>query len=203
LITNGTVTYERTVRPADFESKKASVSLSFTVEEDGSDPAVVTATVMGMAMAEVHSRLYSRPPVQQAAPVETAPAPEPSKKRAKAPPPPVEVPVVDPPSAPADTPTTDAITPQEPNAGVGFVDDPAAIGDPEEVVEGPPPVVVITDTDIRRAVERAVTEGKVSNKAIIGFITEFTGSPAKSMRTIGQEQRGDFLARLKKLYVNA
>lgn len=193
MITNGVVIYERTVRPADFESKKASVSLSFTVAEDGSDPAAVTATVMQMAMAEVHSRLGIKPPAPVQAPVEVVPAPEPVKKRAKAPPP-AEVPAVDP------TAIVEPASVIEAAPTAVAVDDPAAIGEPEPE-EAPP--VVITDKDVRAAVERAVTEGKVGNKAVIGLITEFTGSPGMSMTTIEQAKRGAFMARLKLLYANA
>jgi len=197
-ITGGTVKW---IDPSNYQSGKegVEVTIHFSVQ-DGADAAEWQATG-DMARSEAQRLARGKPPRPvQAAPVETAPVPDP-KKRAKAPPPPVEVPVVDstdPVIVGATEPSTSAFV------APGFVDDPAAIGEPEEVVaEGPPPAIAIADIDIRKSVERAVTEGKVSNKAIIGLITEFTGSPGKSMTTIGQEQRGDFLARLKKLYANA
>lgn len=55
MITDGSVTFERTTRPADFESKKASVTLTFTVEP-GEDASLVAAEVgliaqtLGLAM---------------------------------------------------------------------------------------------------------------------------------------------------------
>lgn len=49
-ITNGTVTYSRTVKPADYEGKTGTVELSFVLE-DGDDAEKVLATVGNMAKA--------------------------------------------------------------------------------------------------------------------------------------------------------
>src|SRR5229473_690271 len=51
-ITNGTLVVERVLRPADFESKRASVSLSFAIEE-GEDAEAVVERVGQMAHAQV------------------------------------------------------------------------------------------------------------------------------------------------------
>lgn len=55
-ITNGTVELERSVRPADFETRRVRVSLSYTVD-DGADPAAITAAVGDMAFAEIWRQL--------------------------------------------------------------------------------------------------------------------------------------------------
>lgn len=188
-ITNGTVEYERTVRPADFESKKAKVSLSFAVE-DGSDPAPVVAKVMDMAVAEVHRRLGLAVDYPQ---VDVAKVAAEKTKRAKAPP--AEVPAENP-TVVAGTASTADVT----NAPSD--DDPAAIGDPEPDAEQE---IVYTDKDLHMAVHTAI-EHKAGNKKIVDLVVEFTnppGTPAgeripgKSMTTIEQDRRGEFLARLK------
>lgn len=58
-ITNGSVEYTRTVRPADFEGKTPKVVLSFNIAE-GSDPAMATAKVMGIAVEMVERALAAR-----------------------------------------------------------------------------------------------------------------------------------------------
>jgi hypothetical protein len=224
-ITNGTVAYERNVRPADFESKKASVTLSFTVE-DGSDPAPVVAKVFAMAVAEVHRRLgivapsAQQPSITMPAGTQvsmlstggmTAPT-ETKSRRAKAPP--AEVPAENPPATadtasgsgdPADVTT---IATPETSTPAATTDDPAAIGDPEVA----PEPVVYTDKQLRDAVNYAVGEKKVGNKKIVDLIIEFTNPPGtpegervpgKNIPMIEQDRRGGFLDRLKALYADA
>ncbi len=53
-ITNGSITIERTLRPADFEAKKASVTLSFAIDE-GEDAAEVVKRIGAMA----HDRMLA------------------------------------------------------------------------------------------------------------------------------------------------
>ena len=67
-VTNGTVEYSRTIRPADYEGKTPKVSLSFTVAE-GSSPEAVALKVMGIAFSVVERALATRPE-QDVAPVE-------------------------------------------------------------------------------------------------------------------------------------
>ena len=59
-VTNGTIEYSRTVRPADYEGKTPKVSLSFTVAE-GSNPEAVTRQVMGIAFNLVEDTLAAKP----------------------------------------------------------------------------------------------------------------------------------------------
>lgn len=58
-ITDGTVSYTRTVKPADYEGKTPVVKLSFTVAE-GSDPEAVVAKVMAIAVNEVEGVLTGK-----------------------------------------------------------------------------------------------------------------------------------------------
>lgn len=72
-ITNGSVEYTRTVRPADFEGKTPKVVLSFNIAE-GSDPAMATAKVMGIAVEMVERALaaqltFKNEPVVQQTPI--------------------------------------------------------------------------------------------------------------------------------------
>jgi hypothetical protein len=201
------------MRPTDFESKQAKVTLSFTVE-DGSDPAPVVAKVFDMAQAEVHRRLGLRPMGQEDAygkpgfevaaeahgitnPVFN-PVKEATKRRAKAPP--AEV--------PAENPTSYVGTVNLSTETVTTVgsDDPAAIGDFEVV----PPI--ITDRQLRDAVVYAIGEKKIRNRAITDLIIEFTNPPGtpegervpgKNIPMIEQDRRGGFLDRLKALYADA
>lgn len=182
-ITNGTVEYERVVRPADYESKRAKVSLTFAVEEDGSDPAAVANTVMRMAMAEVHRTLG----VKGAAPV-----PLDKEKRL----------VED----SGEKPYHGRTPPPEITVTATVVD-PAAIPDPDED-ETPPATVEYTDKDLHTAVQQAVAEHGVTASEIRALTTEFTGVPGKSLTLIGKEphkdggmrSRADYIARIKALH---
>ncbi len=72
-ITNGVVEFERVVRPADFESKRVKVSLSFAVD-DGEDAAVASARVGDMAHVEVF-RMLRKAETANAAPVQATKTP--------------------------------------------------------------------------------------------------------------------------------
>lgn len=181
-VTNGTIEYSRTVRPADFESISAKVVLSFAVEE-GSDPAVVVAKVHDIAVAEVHRRVgLSKPKAVGSSAAKPSIAP-------------VENPTV---AAPV------ASTKPEPSAEANATisPDPASIVEPETVPEAEPTPVTITDKELHSAVNLAV-EKKVPAQAIRKLTAEFTGEVGKSMTLIPQEARQAFLAKLKELYVNA
>lgn len=58
-VTNGTIEYTRTRKPADYEGQTPKVSLSFTVA-DGSDPEKVVAKVMAIAVNEVEAILTGK-----------------------------------------------------------------------------------------------------------------------------------------------
>lgn len=186
-ITNGVVEYERVTRPADFESKRAKVSLSFAIE-DGSDPAAVVAKVMGMAVGQVHVTVglapREVPPAVVEAKIEAAKQ-EKAKRTAKTPP--AEV-------ASLEIKHTE-------NTVVEVVDlDPTAIVEPvaaEPAADDGP--VEYSDHDLKSAVHLAI-EKKVGNEEVVKLIREFTGVPGKRIPDIPKEKRADFIARLKAMY---
>lgn len=55
-ITNGTVEYARSTRPADYEKREAKVVLTYNVDE-GTDPQAAMRAVFEMAVSEVHGRV--------------------------------------------------------------------------------------------------------------------------------------------------
>ncbi len=63
-ITNGTVHYEHKKPIADYDNKAPFVTLSFTISE-GSDPGLVTAKVMGIAMEIVERAIATNVKVVQ------------------------------------------------------------------------------------------------------------------------------------------
>lgn len=193
-ITNGSVEYERNVRPADFESKKAKVVLSFVIEE-GSDPAPVVAKVMDMAVAEVHRRLALTTDYPQVDVAKVAEAVA-TKKRAKAPP--AEVPVENPTDAAISAGSTKpSAVPVPATTSI----DPAAIGEPEPIDLAKVGTVIppIADKDLHAAVQIAI-EKKVLAAAIRAATQAITGNPGQSMTTIGQDRRPEFLTAIRQLY---
>lgn len=104
-VTNGTVEFERVVRPADFESKRVKVSLTYAIGED-TDAATVAAAVGDMAHAEVMRML--RKPETKVVPA-AKPVAEPPKGATSPPPPADPPPAAEPPSLPAaeEKPITD------------------------------------------------------------------------------------------------
>jgi len=86
-VTNGTVEYSRTIRPADFESKVSRATLSFNIAE-GSDPAVVLAKVSAIAKEQVHAELglpHNRGLTPENRPQVVAPPAETGEKRTRGP----------------------------------------------------------------------------------------------------------------------
>ncbi len=195
-ITNGTVTYGRTTKPADYESKKAEVVLSFEIEE-GADAAAATTKVFDMAVAEVHRRLgIATSPTAREGAAEAMKA----YARIKAKVPPVEVPEANPTVAPSVGLTEPELSAAIP-ATAGIVD-PAAIEEPADVPEAvieDKPAAVVTDKDLHAGVHLAM-ERHVANKAIKDLVVTFTGGVAgKSMTLIPVDDRRAFLAALKAL----
>lgn len=195
-VTNGVVEYGRTVKPADYESKSAKVSLSFAIE-DGSDPEGAVATVMDMCIAEVHSRLGLAVaatsvmfPTIRTQPVEAPKAEKPKQK------PPVEVPAINPTSqvdASVAAPGANARVP--PSATVP-TSDPLAIEDPGE--EEPKPLE-ISNKEIQAAARQTMERGVSYNK-VKALIEELHGGVVgKSMTLFDQPTRVVYLKRLKEL----
>lgn len=80
-VTNGSVSYSRTARPADFENKTPGVNLTYIINE-GVDPERATQFVMGIAFRTVEAvhRTGMAPPMQQVQqqPQETVKQPDPT-----------------------------------------------------------------------------------------------------------------------------
>ena len=77
-VTNGTVSYKRNTRPADFENKEPAVTLSFQIEPDV-NPEHATQYVMGIAFRTVElvhgsAQLQVQQPTHPTASAETAPS---------------------------------------------------------------------------------------------------------------------------------
>lgn len=211
-VTNGIVEYERVVKPADYESKRFKVSLSFAID-DGADAAAATAKIGDLVVAEVHRRLGLPAP---AAVAERELPPELPKqgRRARTPPPAEAVPQANPTEPSASSPHGSTVTASTPAAhdpaAIEPADgddgwrnnhaaDPAAISEPEpasptQVDETPP---VVTDADLHRATEAVVAGRKKTATAIKAKIDEMHGVVGKSMRLFDQAQRRAFLNWLK------
>lgn len=236
-ITNGTVEYGRTVKPADFESKVAKVSLNFAVAETETNPDAVIAKVFDMAMGEVHRRLGLNGPAYTQRMVETptAQVEKPAAQVVKlsaaevnglsgkgAAAAPQSNPTVAPPKtapngatnadplnmAPSSPVTPASSTGASPTAASSVAPAPAPVADPLAIVPtATAPVdtskpVTITDNDLHAAVHQAV-ERKVSPAQVRELTAEFTGVVGRSMTTIDQEKRAEFIARVKELKPNA
>lgn len=193
IVTNGTVEYSRTVKPADYESKAAKVTLAFAVDEGEPNPEAVVARVFDMASAEVHRRLGL--PVAKAGIIssyDTRPTQEdidkPREKKVEAA------------AAPQPDPTLTPASPSHlPEPAAPVTDDPLAITAPATaplVLDTP---VEITDVDLHSAVHQAIEKHKVTAVQIRDLTATFTGVPGKSMTAIEQGRRADFLKALREL----
>jgi len=151
-ITNGTVEFERVLRPADFESKRVKVTLSFAVGDD-EDPAAATARVGDMAHAEIFRMLAKKE--QAVSAVVKPPKVEPPREVAQ------ENPTTNPDAATADQSiktATPATTTSDPPVVVEPVaPSTAPIGDasPSDIVEVANP----TDAELQAACQRARSRG--------------------------------------------
>lgn len=233
-ITNGTAEYERKVKPADYESRGAKLSLSFTIAEGDPNPELAVAKVYDTVVAEVHRRIGLNGPAytERLAETDTAKVeikkgpmtvvPGTGPKEAAAVPPvnpsgdvaiaavrpalgPKPV-VVEPPATtaagvPQANPTSSSsptVSTPAPEPAIGGSPDPLAITAPiaDPLVLDTP--VQITDQDLHAAVHQAI-EHKATAMQIRELTAEFTGVVGQSMTTLPQDQRPDFLRRLKEL----
>lgn len=223
-ITNGVAEYERKVKPADYESRGAKLSLSFTIAEGDPNPELAVAKVYDTVVAEVHRRIGLNGPAYTERMAETDTAkvpetpmgelasvyklPEPAKASpeftAK-----VEaekaaiietikeagaaakvVPQANPTSSLSQTVSTPV-----PEPSIGGSPDPLAIMAPSTEPLVP---VQITDQDLHAAAHQAL-ERKATAMQIRELTAEFTGVVGQSMTTLPQDQRPEFLRRLKEL----
>jgi len=159
-VTNGSVECERVRCPADFESKRAKVMLSFAVDA-GEDVSAIIANVGELAKHRVLMM------------VGEAPAPVPAR-------------VARPPKAavePAPVPVQEL-----PDLTVA-VPDGSSTDEPK----------VITDAMLDAAIKKA-RAGNVSPDQIKTAILGFTAQPGVSVKSLDQEQRPLFIAKIEALH---
>jgi len=198
-ITNGKVSFTRSVRPADYEKKEATVELSFAVGDEEDAASVVEAVgrlAQEKALALVGLRptgaTPSVPTATQAPPTskETSAAnmnAEEGKKRGPGRPPKVSA-TVSTPTGPDISPAPGAIEPTEDDIILGGVETR-----PE-----------VTDDMLSKALNRksgALTKTHQGNANIMlrKLIAEFVGPPPATSRMIPQARRQEFLDKMEAL----
>ena len=196
VVTNGVIVYSRTVRPADFESKVSSVTLSFNIAEGSEVPAVL-AKVSYMARQQVHAELglaHTRGLPAEDRPEVVAPPTDIGEKRTRGPNKPKVVEIPPMPKV-AENPLEGLVEDapaREPAKPADASDDILSELDPSPAASIEP----ITDEHLKHALtvasERVKTrDGNID--AIRKLVIEFGGSWTK----IDQGKRADFVADLK------
>lgn len=206
VIIGGKISYSRTVRPADFESKNALVELSF--EGDPSDADL--DGILNRASTHVHATLGLKPRATEP----MAEKPRTSKK------PPTTV------SVSAEE-VAARVASNKADAAAEVVDEPQIRKSPENRVD---PAAKAEMPDIPAALDRTKPEpadslddilgletpkeisdadltSEVTKKnaaiknpiAIKGLVKKFAGDPPKGLRDVPQDKRADFLVELKAL----
>lgn len=184
-IIGGKITFGRTVNPAQYESKKAEVEISFVVAE-GEDFHQIAQEAAAFAEAKALEMVGLKPiPKAAAAPTKAAETKEEYAERAKAEEAKLPPPLKRPPGRP----------PSKPTAPVADELDDA----PVEDVETAEPAKAITDKDLTDAITRQ--QHKINNapeirKLIAKFNNEVLG---KQSRDIPQPRRAEFLMELSRL----
>lgn len=189
-ITNGTVEIERQVRPADYESKKVKVALSFAIDEAEKAEHVIEH-VAAMAHDHVMAALKR---------VETAVI---GKKEPTATP--VPTPLVSASAAPTPAPVASPA-----NVSLGAV--AAAVsgassppGSTATVSTPAAPSVVITDAQVLETIQavlnRAGADKEAVNRKVVDTIGEVVGAVGVSFRTIPADdpRRGKLIDKLNDL----
>src|SRR5579885_1580858 len=174
-ITNGIVEFQRQRRTADYEHKKATVSLSFVVN-DGENPDDEITNVAARAVAQALSMVGEKSPAKLAVEPASKPEPKPVQRTPKI----VEVvELPEPTVAPA-------------------VEEPQP---PKPAVEEPQPE--ITDAMLQQACarknEELMSKGEPAGIRIKQLIVSMTGDPLKPVYTLDQTKRAEFIKRLKAL----
>lgn len=187
-ITGGKVSYGRTAKVAEYESKRADVELVFAVG-DGESHEEILDKVLILAQCKVLTllglpaeQLPTRTVVTEVVPAISAPA-EPKATRRGRPPKAVE-------DAPAISTGEERVNHEEVKA-----DPPIVPGIDDFETDGP---AKITDADLSNALNRKNNEIKNGPK-IRELVARFAGPQPKSARDIPQERRAEFLIELKAL----
>lgn len=179
-ITNGTVSFTRMLKPADYEKKEVSVSLSFGVE-DGADPDKVVAFVGAMARDHVLRMLH---------------LPEDVRAFAAGP--------ADAPAARDTGGVTDSETRKRRQRGPTEVqrqiaaDEHAALEAREPGKRGEDPTLpaAITDNALMTAINAARARGVSPDRIKAEVISRYVTTPGASVMTVAQEQRMGLLTEL-------
>lgn len=201
-IVQGKVSYTRTVRPADFESKSATVELTFSVEDGAPDAQVreFLDTIGSQAQAKAQEMVGEKAPARSTQPRQDKPAAKEPTKAAE-----VTVPVAD--KAPTKT-KADLEKEALAAAGSSATTVDAALNiqatpedrkDPADVEDLMSPVETkqVTDEELLDAVTK--TNARIKNSvAIRELIGRYVAKP-KVARDMTQEQRTAFLIELGKL----
>lgn len=200
-VTGGTIKFERKKNLGDYNSKGASVELTFLTEE-GKVPDLDGICELAIAKAE-RMLLDVRPKAEVQAPKEAAPTSTGNPRgRPKHPPAIVEPPVQQIPDnaavveEPTPNPTPAAVV-EEPTAKESppVTADPAAITEEDDLTSG---VVEINDAKLNAELQHV--NGRIKNAvAIRSLVGEFVGPPPKRVYDIPQARRQEFLDRLHKL----
>lgn len=214
-LTGGSVTYERKIKPADYESKGAIVQLSFNLE-DGADIQAALDRVSALAMGQAHRMVGVNEKIAGAAPtepvktkadIEAEKAKELAEKEAAG----------NPKSRATRPPATkkkDADTKADAASAASVVEEevttgaisttpedrknPAEIGDDDLLSPGGDTATTqITDAELTDAITQH--NGKVKNAPEIRkLIGEYVKPPATA-RDIPQDKRAEFVEKLKKV----
>lgn len=203
-VTNGKVLYNRTVRPADFESKAFGVELSFTAPDGGSVTIDQVEAISDQAQALVHRKLGIR--TAQAAVASLPAAPEAGVATSLTPAAPAST------HSSAEKPKTKkqleaeakaAAAPKGKDPDVIEVDPPTKKADDELVLDAEPAAKLISDADLTSAASRRNQElGEGGGAKVRDLMAEFKPAGHKTqfmLKDVPQERRQEFLDRLKAL----
>jgi hypothetical protein len=208
-ITGGTVNFGRTVQPAQYESKKADVTLTFVLAE-GEDMGemlnhVALAQAKALEMVGLKAQAASAPAAAKTEPTATAETAKTSEKAPKTPRVPKKPVAADPaPPTAAATPEAvakaltalDDLGPDKPQISTGEERvNPAEIQD-----EFPDTVAEITDEQLDKIGHAFINSGVPgAGKKIRDLRDEWTGKPGQPLRTLAKEKRQAFVDALGKL----
>lgn len=194
-VTNGTITYRRSIRPADFETKDATVVLSFTVE-DGEKVETVMEAVAKLAQERALVMVGLKPSAGAVRPAAAPAAGEPAsrtvpggkeaaaaslnaKDQAVKKPPGVKTKEVEP---------QIAVNPEDRR-------DPEQVDDPALDLEDGPEITDAALIDEIKAVNKKINKPP----EIKALIWKYVGKTPSQSAQIPKEKRAAFLEELKKL----
>jgi hypothetical protein len=181
-VTNGTISFERTRKTADYEGKKAQVSLSFNVA-DGENYEAVCSSVGAAAMSRALIMVGEQPALAYGKDLEARPIP---------PAPSVE-------AAPdADTTSTPEPSPVRRRRGRSMtIGAPVVDQDASTQAATHTASTEITDKQLVDAISAKAAHGH--GPAISALIVSLTGDPLKKVYVLDQANRAVFLDKLAEI----